>query len=373
MFSSLLDLAREESPEAKGALMVGIAELFVRNIEGRTSLEQNLFGDVTLLLYPSADTEYRQRLSNDLSKHAQVPKKLAMHLARDEIKVALPMLAESQALTPVMLAELAGTCSQSHLQALARRPDLQTDASDMLVKRGDMAVLRLLAANKKIALSRQGLMLLAGAAETDDVLLEDLVQRKDLPPAVCQRLLPLVEGEAKGRLKGIIEGALSQEQLDQITRLRALRRDFGPALDNTDIRKLWNDAQQADILIDDLVILMLQDNRLSDVCELIAIATRRAVSETRKAIFDGNAEQVIEIALSAGLESQTVALLGQARCKHLKVQTSQTSSWTKGYAERLEALRANANRTPEFAAKRRGKHSKGRGIRNQRAKRTAVT
>ncbi|MTH96754.1 DUF2336 domain-containing protein [Roseibium sp. RKSG952] len=366
MLSSLINMAIKEAPDSKGTLMLRVAELCLDGLADRSQGEKQLFADVILTLYAQADAEQRAALARQLAMYADIPPHLARHIAEDTINIAMPVLLQSEALTPEDMAGIAETASPAHLQILAHRPDLKMIASDVIVRRGDRETRCLITENTDIRLSRQSLLLLAEAAETDELLRGPLINRADLTPAVCQRMLTYVSGETRAQLLKALENVLPPEQRNQITRLRQLRKEFAGKLRGLNIRQLWREAKHAGITLDELVILLLQDKRLDDVCQILAHVTRRPTKEIHTAILDGSEDQVVDIALSAGLEPQTLTVLAQARCKALALPAAQAKSWTKAYLGRLEALRrAPDQNTSAFAPKRRGKHSKGRVVRNQ--------
>ena len=102
--------------------------------------------------------------------------------------------------------------------------------------------------------------------------------------------------ETKKRLRNIIEGSLSQEQLDQIARLKVLRREFGDALENPDMGLLWSDAERAEITVNELVILLLQDGRFNHTIELLSARGRIAQKAFKDAVFNGKQDIVLKAA-----------------------------------------------------------------------------
>lgn len=361
MSESFLKLAKQNTPEAHAELVLGIADAIFKNIDARTDDELRLFAEIALLLYATVPVAGRARLSKRLASHARAPVKLAMKLAQDELEVARPMLLHGGCFTQDHLLELARRVSDKHLEFIARRCDLGLEVSDTLIKRGTKPIRRILASNRDIRLSRLALQTLVKRSIDDVVLREDLVLRKDLTHRLREQMLPYVNEATQNRLRDIIDGALSDDALSQIAQFKKIRRDFGPALDTSDMRKLWQLAEKAHIDLNDLVILLLQDNRLSHVTELLAILTKQSPAELRNAVYKGISDTVIETALRLKLRPDTFALLAHTRCRHLRIPDSQADDWITVYSEALLGLRGYPDDSRAgFAAKRRGRAAAGR-------------
>lgn len=359
MTSSLIKLAEDETVEARQKLFAEVSKLVATDLEERSDRELELFAQVMLKLYSTGASNDRMLLAQKIAPSAQSPSDLVHRIARDDVKVAMPVLAECPLFTQDDLLNLIEQVSGAHMQVLARRKDLPTEVSDVLANRGDASVHRILAGNKETKLSRETMMKFVKLAAEDEVLREDLSLRSDLSPAVCQELLPLVDDETKKRLRKIIEGSLSQEQLDQIARLKVLRRTFGEALNNPDIGTLWREAERSAVTVDELMILLLQDGRFNHAIELLSTRGRIAQSALKDAVFNGKRDVVLRTAAKAGLEVPAFALLAKARCTHLKLPAAQGAEWTTAYVKQIaDSANARQSRCDDFQARRRDRVAK---------------
>jgi hypothetical protein len=360
----LIKLALEGTDEARRRLFAQVSELVIANLDQRTDRELAIFSEVIIKLYGVGSGKDRSRLAQKLAPKVNTPLELARKIAEDEINVAMPLLAQSPVFTQEDLIDFVERLSNSHLQVIARRPDLSPEVSDALAEKGDRPVHRILAGNREIKLSRETMFGFVKYAAEDVVLREDLCLRSDLSPAVCRALLPLVNEDTRKRLLNIIEGSLSQEQLDQIARLKVLRRQFGDALENTDMGLLWSDAERADISINELVILLLQDGRFNHTIELLSARGRIAQKAFKDAVFNGKQDVVLKSAAKAGLDTPTFALFAKVRCDHLKLPAAQGSEWTAAYKKHLDSTTAGKqSRCADFQANRRDKKSRLAGDR----------
>ncbi len=371
MSKSLIKLAQDESEDARRRLFAQVCDLVAAKLDQRTDRELAIFAEVVLKLYGVGTPKDRSRLACKLAGQAKTPNVLARRIAEDEVRIAMPVLANSPALTQEDLLDLIQQLSDAHLQVIARRTDLSTDVSDNLVQKGTKPVHRILAGNHEIRLSREAMLQLVRNATEDNVLREDLALRSDLSPSVCKALLPLVNDETKRRLLGIIEGALTQDQLDQIARLKVLRRNFGGKLENADMGHVWRDAERAEISIDEVMILLLQDGRFNHAIELLSARGRTAQKSLKDALFSGKQEIVFKAAAKAGLATTTFALFAKARSDHLKLPSAQGSEWAAAYKQFLEeTIYSRQSRCGDFQARRKVKNSRSPGL--QTARQAAV-
>ncbi|WP_428674721.1 DUF2336 domain-containing protein [Roseibium sp.] len=363
MSKSLIKLAQEGTEDARRQLFAQVCELVVANLDQRTDRELAIFAEVILKLYSVGSPKDRSRLACKLAAQANTPNALARRIAEDEVRIAMPVLTNSPVLTQEDLLNLIEEVSDSHLQVIARRTDLSTQVTDVLVQKGKTPVHRILAGNREIRLSRDTMLQLVKYAAEDTVLREDLALRSDLSPTVCHALLPLVNDETKRRLRGIIAGSLTQDQLDQIARLKVLRHEFGDALENTDMSLVWQDAEQAQISVDEIMILLLQDGRFNHAIELLGARGRTAQKSIKDAVFSGKQELVFKTAAKAGLGTATFALFAKARSEHLKLPSTHGSEWANAYKKFLdETVSSKQGRSGDFQAKRREKKTRSPGL-----------
>src|SRR5215211_6637087 len=103
MQGDLLELAREPSSEKRSALLRRITDLFFDGTSERNVSECALFEEVVLRVMRDVDCEGRAALASDIANRRNLPRRLVMALARDEIAVARPVLERSPCLEDVDL------------------------------------------------------------------------------------------------------------------------------------------------------------------------------------------------------------------------------------------------------------------------------
>lgn len=171
-----------------------VADLFTAGSRGYSGEQIALFDDILQEIVVDVETEVRARLANQLARLDDAPPRVIRKLAfDDEIAVAEPVLTHSPRLGDADLIENAKTKSQKHLLAIARRIKLTEVVTDVLVERGNRAVLHTVARNNGARISLAGYGTLTSRASNDRYLTLALGARGDLPR---QFFLKLLEGAA---------------------------------------------------------------------------------------------------------------------------------------------------------------------------------
>lgn len=178
-----------------------VADLFAAGSRGFSSKQIELFDDVLQELAVEVETEVRARLANQLAHFENAPPKFIRTLAfDDEIRVAEPVLTHSRQLSDPDLIENARTKSQKHLLAIAKRLELTEAVTDVLVERGERAVLHAVARNNGASITLAGYGKLTTSARDDRYLTLALGARGDLPRQFFLKLLEQASASVREKL-----------------------------------------------------------------------------------------------------------------------------------------------------------------------------
>jgi len=168
-----------------------ITDLFVTSAERYSEEQIGLFDDVILRIAAKIEAKTLAKLANRLAgiprAPTQVMKQLAFH---DDITVARPVLSTSERLDDTDLCVNAKTKSQAHLLAISERTSLSEAVTDVLVERGDRAVVHSVAKNNGARFSDAGFRVLVTRSHRDDELTTHVGTRRDIPR---QHFLKLIE------------------------------------------------------------------------------------------------------------------------------------------------------------------------------------
>lgn len=166
-----------------------VTDLFVLGSGAFSSDQIDLFDKIMIRLIENIETAIRAEFSNRLAGQADGPRRTVHALAFDEaIDVARPVLERSECLEEAALIENARTMGQGHLLAIAGRRTLGEALTDVLIERGDGAVVGRTAGNHGARFSSGGLSVMASRSRDDSKLARVLWARTDIPRQVLLRI-----------------------------------------------------------------------------------------------------------------------------------------------------------------------------------------
>src|ERR1044072_6532891 len=229
-----------------------ITDLFLVAPAQLSNEQIGVFDAVLAHLIARGETSARAELAGRLAPIEQAPTDVIRRLAHDdEIAVAGPVLTQSPRLSTSDLVSIAHQKGQAHLLAIAGRPAIEQQVTDVLVNRGDRDVMHTLAGNAGAACSDTGYSTLVRRAEGDESLVEQLGRRLDMPLQLFRDLLLKAAEAVRARLLA----SAAPERRDEIRNLLA-----GIAQDiehESPAARSFEDAQR-------LVALLKETGRLNE-------------------------------------------------------------------------------------------------------------
>lgn len=195
---TLYSLAKKRHPEARAELAEIMSDLLSI---GLRQPEIELVTDVLMSLIRQAERDLRRAVAERLASMDEVPLRLAVHLANDDISVAEPVLRRSQVLNDTDLIYIVKSHTAAHWRAIAMRANMSTDLIDVLADTRDMQTAVNMSENKNIVLTRNAMSIFTGMAEASDDLAEPLLMRKELPSRLATKLYGFVGRELKEYIK----------------------------------------------------------------------------------------------------------------------------------------------------------------------------
>ena len=215
------------TPESRARALWHTTDLLVT---GRYSEDEIwTFGEVIGRLADEIEVTARAQLAKRLARFDRAPVNIIHKLAFDDsIEVAGPILQESGRLEPYALVANVCTKSQSHLLAISQRESLEETVTDVLVTRGNQAVVNSVATNNGARLSEFGFLHMIQRAENDSILAEQLGLRKDIPRHIFQQLIAKASDDVQKRLKRERPNMVEQIQSAVTDVAGVLQSKFGP-------------------------------------------------------------------------------------------------------------------------------------------------
>jgi len=231
--------ARSFLRELDDAVLRGSAESLLRALWHATDLlitgrftedEIWVFGEAIGRLAEEIELAARVQLARRLARADNAPFSIVRKLAFDDsIDVAGPILRHSERLDVRSLVANARTKSQPHLLAISRRKSVSEPVTDVLVTRGNRAVVNSVATNSGARLSEFGCLKLIKRSETDSILAENLGLRTDIPRHLFQQLIAKASDDVRKKLEQEHPAMAAQVQALVTDVTGAMQSKFGPA------------------------------------------------------------------------------------------------------------------------------------------------
>lgn len=190
----LYELAENEAPDARGELTDVVIDLLRVPL---SDTQKELVTDVLMTLMRQAEIDLRMAVADRLATLDNVPLRMVLHMANDEIKVADPVLRNSPLLEDMDLIYIIKAKGAEHWRAIARREKIGVNVVDSLAETRDLTTAVTLAKNSNVMLSDKALNIFSDMAMTSDALASPLLHRADIPPQMAAKLYDYVGQELK--------------------------------------------------------------------------------------------------------------------------------------------------------------------------------
>jgi uncharacterized protein (DUF2336 family) len=189
-----------------------VTDLFMSASGSFSEPQLELFDEVMTRLVEGVELAARAAFGSRLAHAIDAPLNVIRRLAFDPaIEVAGPVLTQSERVTEEMLVENARTMSQDHLLAISKRKEVNESVTDLLLARGNMAVVSSTAENSGSRFSSNGFSALVDKALKDNSLALCVWSRPDIPRQELIGLFQRVSDEVRVALE-----ALKPRQAEQI-------------------------------------------------------------------------------------------------------------------------------------------------------------
>jgi uncharacterized protein (DUF2336 family) len=213
------------SAERRAQLVRRLTSCFLERASRLNDEHVGVFDEVLTRLAEGIETKARMELSRSLAPVRNAPVRVVRRLARDEdIAVAGPVLKQSPRLREADLIDIARNKSQAHLLVISGRAGIGEPVTDVLLRRGDAAVVRSLAGNDLARLSAEGLIGLVERAGKDDLLAKKVGRRTDIPSDLLADLVRRATAAVRQRL---LAGATPERQAELRRVLAKVSRELG--------------------------------------------------------------------------------------------------------------------------------------------------
>src|ERR1700757_4644241 len=282
-------------------------------IAGRYSEDEvSTFGKVIGRLADEIEVEVRAQLSERIAGFDQAPINVIHKLAFDDaIEVARPVLEGSTRLDDEALIANARSKSQAHLLAISKRPSIAEAVTDVLVARGNRAVVNSVAENDGARISGSSLLHMVKRAEGDSILAEQLGLRKDIPRQLFQQLIAKASDDVRKRLESERPEMCEQIGTSVIDVTGSLQSMFGPVSRSHFVAKRLVTAQfREGNLNEDSIVGYAMAHRLEEVTIGMSLLCALPIDVIERALVDRRREMLLMLAKALDFSwNTTMALL----------------------------------------------------------------
>jgi uncharacterized protein (DUF2336 family) len=157
-------------------------------------------GEILRLMAADAAELVRKAIAETLQASIDVPRDVALRLARDVESISLPMLNFSPVFTDADLIDIVRLGGPVRQLAIARRPTLSRKVTDVLAEHGSERALAAACANDNADFAEGALQTVVGRFESSQRVLSAVAYRAVLPLSVSERLVSLVSEQVRSHL-----------------------------------------------------------------------------------------------------------------------------------------------------------------------------
>jgi len=295
----------------RAEILKRVTDLFVLG-SGKFSEDQvELFDRVMGALLENIEHAARAQFGSRLARLTDAPPKVVRVLAFDAaIEVAGPVLAHCERLDQKTLVENASTQSQDHLLAISGRKVLAEVVTDVLVDRGNRAVVSSTARNGGARFSEFGISSLVRKARDDGALALCVWSRPDIPRQNLVKLFVDASEVVKGQLsqadprRAELIKSMVVKASDQIqTKARIGSGDFARAMSVVSALNAAGKLGEAQLLA------FAREGSFDKVAAALSLMCDLPVGLVERAFVQHQTEQVLVLARAIDISWETTLTL----------------------------------------------------------------
>jgi uncharacterized protein DUF2336 len=353
---SLLDEVQDAtvsgSTKRQVRALTRITDLFLAGSTRYSKQQIELFDEVFKMLVAAIELKTRARLAERLADSSNAPSALVRVFAFDQnISVATPVLSRSTALSECDLLAIARTQGPDHLHAIAQRQTIDEALTEVLIKRGDLRVVRAVARNDGARISENGFLELVGWSSRDAEVAIDVGRRRDIPRVHFLKLLEIASASVCSKILDAhpeFSDAMPAAVTDVIDELNESVRNqsaqHAKAKKKIKRRKYWNELGEQDVQ----AAARAQD--FERVVSALSVLAKCSIEIVERAVLSENAGAVQIVAKAAECSWATAKAILLMQAAHRRLSKMDLDR-AREHFERLET--ATAKRVLSFYEARR--------------------
>jgi len=345
-YESLLDQLEDAidggSLSRRADVLRRVTDLFMSASGSFSEPQLELFDEVITRLLDGVELAARAAFGTRLAQAIDAPLSVIRRLAFDPaIEVAGPVLSHSARVTDEILVENAKTMSQDHLLAISKRNEVRENVTDVLLARGNMAVVSSTAENSGSRFSSHGFSALVEKALNDNRLALCVWSRPDIPRHELISLFQRVSDEVRAALE-----AARPRQADQIgaavaaagERLQHVARAGSGVF--RDARREVEELHAQGRLEEPTILRFANSKDFDRTAVALSLVCDVSIGVVERALVQKRVEQVIVLARAAGLSWETAKALLLLKAGQAEFAPADLDQYCASFA-RLQRKTAN--------------------------------
>ncbi|MFO0110172.1 MAG: DUF2336 domain-containing protein [Alphaproteobacteria bacterium] len=225
------------------------------NLQKFSHREREVAEQIFRLVMKDTQMQVREMLAQRICSNPDIPRDIALHLALDHERVAVPMIEISEVMSDADLVKIIDSSRDiSKLLAISRRPRVSERVSDALVETSYPNVISALLDNQKAEISEQALTHIADSYTHEPQVLQSMVDRMKLPVTVVEKLVAHVTDSVAKELKNKYK--LSDAQIRKETKgaredvtLTLLSQEHDPTMIEALVKQLMDEKRLTPSLV----------------------------------------------------------------------------------------------------------------------------
>ncbi|WP_353182344.1 DUF2336 domain-containing protein [Bosea sp. (in: a-proteobacteria)] len=329
MLRNLTRMPTELSSDSRRQLLNAVTDLFLLD-QDPSDTSKDHYGEIAVTSLTHLGDEDRKDYADRVAAAPTLPRNVAVTLGGDgNAEVARLVLTLSPVLTDGDLAAIAVSQSQQHLAAIAERARLSESVTDILVERGDRAVLTTVSANEGAAFSDRGFDRLLERGRGDAAIAGNLARRSDLAPQRAERVLRIV-----GQLAQDAAGADTPQSLARQARQQRL-----------EVKLLLADLAAKVREVDDVLTMLADEDRAYHLAQVLAQVADIGPDQALRVLMQRDASGIAVTCRTLGVGMTAFRAILQLRARRLYFSSRDIDDDVDAYAK-LDL--ATAERTLRF-------------------------
>jgi uncharacterized protein (DUF2336 family) len=168
---------------SRGTMLKRLADVVCLPGSRINAFERSMTADLLIELLREAALDERVRIARRVAAVSEIPTGLARLLLRDDVEVARALLENSATLGDADLIDCARSATLEHRRLIAARRGLSEVVADVLVERGEPAVIEMLLRNDLARMGHATVESVVAATRDNPRLIPLLLRRSELRPS----------------------------------------------------------------------------------------------------------------------------------------------------------------------------------------------